>query len=150
MTQKLFATDKTFAPLIVRLLLAIVIFPHGAQKLFGWFNGSGFSDNMHFLTQTVGLPWAIGLCVIIIEFFAPLALIAGFATRISSAAILVVMAGIIITQFKEYFFMNWYGTQPTEGSEFFLLAIGMCLSLMISGAGIYSVDGVISSGRRQG
>ena len=40
----LFKTDEgNRALLIQRLLLALVIFPHGAQKLFGWFGGYGFS-----------------------------------------------------------------------------------------------------------
>jgi putative oxidoreductase len=39
--------------------------------------------------------------------------------------------------------MNWFGTQPKEGMEFFLLAIGMAVSLVYSGAGKLSADGWI-------
>jgi putative oxidoreductase len=52
---------------------------------------------------------------------------------------------VIFTNFSDHFFMNWYGTQPKEGMEFFLLAIGMAVSLMYSGAGKFSVDGWIQN-----
>jgi putative oxidoreductase len=55
------------------------------------------------------------------------------------------MAGVIATTFNQYFFMNWFGTQKTEGFEFFLLAIGMSLSLLISGGGAHSIDALLSS-----
>ncbi|MFN3666855.1 MAG: TQO small subunit DoxD, partial [Sediminibacterium sp.] len=50
---------------------------------------------------------------------------------------------IIVTNFHTYFFRNWFGTQPQEGYEFFLLAIGIALSLVISGGGRFSADAVI-------
>ena len=140
MKKKLFRTSNSYAPLTLRLLLGIVIFAHGAQKLLGWFGGFGFEGNMHYFTIDRGLPWSIGFLVILIEFFGPLALFIGFATRIASLAIMTVMTGILFTTFTDNFFMNWYGTQKTEGFEFFLLAIGMSLSLVISGGGKLSVD----------
>jgi putative oxidoreductase len=54
------------------------------------------------------------------------------------------MSGIIVTTFNEHFFMNWFGTQPEEGYEFFLLAIGMSASLVITGAGSVSIDQLIA------
>ncbi|GAO43979.1 DoxX family protein [Flavihumibacter petaseus] len=133
-------TDASLAPLILRIFLALVIFAHGAQKLPGWFGGFGFEGTMKWFTETAGLPWVIGFAVILIEFFGPLALIAGFAVRFWSLAIAIVMTGVIFTNFTDYFFMNWFGNQAAEGMEFFLLAIGMSLSLIITGAGRFSVD----------
>jgi putative oxidoreductase len=145
MKKRIFHTEAGYALLPIRLLLAIVLFPHGAQKLLGWFNGYGFEGTMKFFTETVGLPWAIGFLVILIEFFGPIALLVGFATRLWSIAILVVMTGIIFTSFPNHFFMNWFGTQETEGFEFFLLAIGMSMSLTIYGAGRLSIDARIAN-----
>ena len=145
MKKIIFQTNSGYALLPVRLLLSIVLFPHGAQKLLGWFNGYGFDGTMSFFTDTVGLPWIIGFLVILIEFFGPISLFVGFATRLWSIAILIVMTGIIFTSFPDHFFMNWYGTQDTEGFEFFLLAIGMSLSLIIYGAGRLSVDAKIAN-----
>ena len=144
MKTLIFSTSNGIAPLVVRLFLGLVLFPHGAQKLLGWFNGFGFAGSMTYFTDTVGLPWIVGFLVILIEFFGPIALVIGVATRLWSISILIVMAGIIITNFTDHFFMNWYGTQKTEGAEFFLLAIGMAGSLIISGAGKYSIDRLLS------
>ena len=143
MKHLLFKTNNATSPLLLRLFLAIVLFPHGAQKLLGWFNGFGFDGTMRYFTGTVGLPWIIGFLVIIIEFVGPLALILGFGVRFWSIAIVVLMAGIILTNFTGYFFMNWFGIQKTEGMEFFLLAIGMALSIAYSGAGRFSVDSML-------
>lgn len=140
MKNLLFKTDRSTSPVLVRLFLAAVIFPHGAQKLLGWFNGYGFEGTMNYFTVTEGLPWLVGFVVIIVEFFGPLALLFGFAVRFWSLANAVVMTGIIITNFNQHFFMNWDGTQKTEGFEFFLLTIGMSVALVISGAGKYSID----------
>ncbi len=49
--KRLLSTDPhNYFALIARLTLAIVLFPHGAQKLFGWFGGYGFTGTMGFLT----------------------------------------------------------------------------------------------------
>ena len=143
MKNLVFGTNNTFSPLALRLLLSIVIFPHGAQKLLGWFGGFGFQASMNYFTESVGLPWVVGFLVIIIEFFGPIFLLLGLATRIWSLGILAVMTGIILTTFNEFFFMNWFGNQGKEGFEFFLLAIGMSLSLIISGAGKFSIDALL-------
>src|SRR5215212_8978645 len=116
----LFQTRKGWAPIFLRIVLAFVIFAHGAQKLLGWFNGYGFDGTMDYFTETVGLHWLVGFFVIIIEFFGPIALVLGFATRFWSLAIAMVMAGVILTHFPDHFFMDWFGTQKTEGMEFFL------------------------------
>lgn len=144
MKKIIFSTASSFAPLPARLLLSLVLFPHGAQKLLGWFGGFGFGGTMNYFTGTVGLPWTAGFLVILLEFFGPLALLLGFATRLFSLALLCVFTGIVLTSHHHYFFMNWFGAQKGEGAEFFLLAIGLCLSLIVSGAGKLSVDRLLA------
>jgi putative oxidoreductase len=145
MKKFLFNTTDSYAPLALRFLLAAVLFPHGAQKLLGWFGGFGFDGTMHYFTDQVGIPSFVGFAVIIIEFFGPIFLLLGFATRLWSLGVIGIMVGVIATTFNQYFFMNWFGTQKTEGFEFFLLAIGMSLSLLISGGGAYSIDVMLGS-----
>ena len=140
MKRILFNTNDSVVPLFLRLFLAFVLFPHGAQKLLGWFGGFGFEGTMQYFTGMRGMPWIVGFVVILIEFFGPIALVLGFAVRFWSLAIAVVMTGIILTTFTEYFFMNWFGEHKTEGMEFFLLTIGMSLALIFSGGGKFSVD----------
>lgn len=144
MKKKIFNTKDSFAPLATRLMLGIVIFPHGAQKLFGWFGGYGFSGTMGFFTDTMGLPWLIAFLVIILESLGALALLAGFATRIVASLYLVLAIGIILTSHIQFgFFMNWFGSQQGEGYEYFLLWVGMAISLILSGGGKYSIDKMI-------
>jgi len=141
MKKLLFATNDSYGPTILRLLLGTVLFAHGAQKLLGWFGGYGFEGTMEFFTGTVGLPWMVGFLVIVIEFFGSLSLLLGFATRLWSIFMIFLFIGIMVTShLSNGFFMNWYGSQKGEGIEYFLLSIGMALSLAVSGAGRFSID----------
>lgn len=147
--KKIFKTNDSSAATILRIMLGLVIFPHGAQKLLGWFGGYGFTGTMKFFTDTVHLPWIIGFLVIITEFFGSLMLIAGLATRFAALAIIINFTGIILTShISNGFFINWFGNQQGEGFEYHLLVIGMALSLLIAGAGRLSFDYVIA-GRKK-
>jgi putative oxidoreductase len=139
--KKIFATNENASATIIRIVLGLILFPHGAQKLLGWFGGYGFNGTMGFLTGPAGLPSIIGFLVIIIEFFGALALLFGFATRLVSIGLIALFTGIVFTgHLDNGFFMNWSGQQKGEGYEFHLLVIGMALSLLISGAGKWSAD----------
>lgn len=132
--------------LIARVCLAVVVFPHGAQKFLGWFGGNGFPRTMDSLTQNAGLPWIIALLVIITEFFAPVFLIAGFLSRIAAFAIGVEFIGVVLkAHIHNGFFMNWY-KQPGkgEGLEYFILLFGLVIITIISGGGSASVDAALS------
>ena len=136
-------TNNELTGLIARLTIALILFPHGAQKLLGWWGGHGFYATMNYFTADVKLPYLIGVLVILIEFACPLSLLAGIGTRISAFLIFAVMAGVIITVQHDYFFMNWFDNQKGEGAEFFLLMIGLCLVSMYEGGGKFSIDNII-------
>jgi len=141
----LFQTNDKFSYWVPRVILGCVIFPHGAQKLFGWFGGFGFTNTMTYFTQTAGLPWIIAFLIIIGESLGSLGLIAGFLTRLSALGLICIMMGAIITvHIPNGFFMNWFGKQAGEGFEYHLLVIGMSIPLLISGGGKYSVDAFIN------
>lgn len=143
MLRKFFGTNNDILPVILRLTLGVVMFPHGAQKLLGWFGGDGFSGTMGYFTGN-GLPAAIAFLVIMAESFGSLGLIFGFLTRFSAFGIALNMLGAIFTvHLKTGFFMNWTGKQSGEGFEFHLLVLGIALALMIRGGGAGSIDGVI-------
>lgn len=151
--ETLFKTDDSWSSLVLRVVLGIVIFAHGAQKLLGWFGGNGFSGTMGFFTNVMHLPWLIAFLVIIGESLGSLALIAGLLTRFTAASYIVIMLGAIATvHWPVGFFMNWFGKQQGEGFEYHLLVIGMSAALLIAGGGKWSIDGVIarwlSGGRR--
>lgn len=141
MMRKIAKTDDSWASIVLRVWLAIVIFPHGAQKLFGWFGGYGFSGTMSFFTDTMGLAWIIGFGVIVLESVGSVVLLAGIAIRLWAVAYTTLALGIIFTSHIQHgFFMNWFGTQSGEGYEYFLLWIGMSSALVISGGGKFSLD----------
>ena len=143
--KTLFATDDGWAGLILRLTLGIVMFPHGAQKLLGWYGGFGFTGTLGFFTGTMHLPWLIAFLVIIGEFFGSLGLLVGFLTRFSAASMGVIMLGAIsLVHWPHGFFMNWGGKQGGEGYEYHLLVLGISLALVMIGAGRWSVDGLIA------
>ncbi|MEP7337917.1 MAG: DoxX family protein [Acidobacteriota bacterium] len=148
MFRKLFATNNDILPLILRLTLGLVMFPHGAQKLLGWFGGGGFSATMQGMTS-MGLPAAIVFLVIMAESLGALGLITGFLTRFSAFGIGMVMLGAIVTvHSKVGFFMNWTGKQAGEGFEYHLLVIGIAIVLIIRGGGALSVDRAIQGDQR--
>lgn len=141
MLNRFISTNESYATTILRIMLGLVIFPHGAQKMLGWFGGYGFSGTMGFFTETAGLPWIIGFLVILIEFFGAIFLITGFAVRLTAIALVADMIGIIFkSHIQNGFFMNWFGNQAGEGYEYHLLVIAMSVVLLISGAGKWSVD----------
>ncbi len=145
MIEKIFNSSDSYAPLAIRLMLGLVVFPHGAQKMFGWFGGYGFEGTMGYFTDTMELPWLIGFLVIILESFGAIALIVGVATRIIAGSYILLGFGIMVTSHIQHgFFMNWFGQPQGEGYEYFLLWIGMAISLTITGGGKYSVDRIIS------
>ena len=147
--KKLMLTDDDVSRFLVRLFLGLVMFPHGAQKLLGWFGGSGYSGTMQFFTTQLGLPAIVVILVIVAEFFGALGLIVGFLSRVAAFGILCVMLGAMFMIHLEVgFFMNWYGSQQGEGYEYHLLAIGMALAVIIGGSGAFSVDRAITRNAR--
>jgi putative oxidoreductase len=143
--ERFLSTDETNSALLVqRVLLGIVFFPHGAQKLLGWFGGFGFSDTMGFFTTQAGLPWIIAFLVIMGESFGSLMLVAGLLTRLAALGISAVMLGAIFTVHLQHgFFMNWAGNQKGEGLEYHLLALGLSIPIVIWGGGRYALDSVV-------
>lgn len=143
MFRNMFISSENYGAFLIRLTLGIVLFPHGAQKLLGWFGGPGFSGALDHLTADFGLPGVIAFLVVIIEFFVPLFLLAGLLTRVSAGLICVLFTGIVFTaHLGDGFFMNWFGQLPPgrEGFEYHLLVLGMAGALMVSGGGKFAAD----------
>jgi putative oxidoreductase len=146
--KKIIATNpNNYAALIARIAIAITIFPHGAQKLLGWFGGYGFAGTMQFFTGTVGMPWIIGLLFILIEFFAPILLLFGLGTRIAAFALIGGFLGVVFSSIiHNGFFMNWsMEAGKGEGLEYFILLFGLAFVSLIAGGGKASVDSFLTS-----
>ena len=134
---------QNWVPLVARLAVFLTIFPHGAQKLLGWFGGAGFSASMDFLSNGAGLPSFIAFLVIIFESIAPLFLLLGLFTRISAAAVLINFLGVVFTvTIHSGYFMNWSSEAGKgEGLEYFILLFALLIILLIRGGGKASLDG---------
>jgi len=145
MIKKLLETNDDIAGLVLRVLLGVVMLPHGAQKLLGWFGGYGFSGTMGFFTDKMGIPAVFAFLVIITEFFGSLALITGALTRLAAFGVgCVMLVGALMVHLPHGFFMNWAGKQQGEGFEFHILAMAIAVALMIKGGGRWSVDGLLT------
>ena len=145
MIKKLFKTENDTAIFILRLLLGIVFFPHGMQKLLGWFGGPGFSGMMDVFTAKMGIPAVFAFLAIMAEGLGSLGLISGLLTRIAAFGIAVNMVvAVFMVHLPNGFFMNWFGNQKGEGFEYHILAVAIAIALMIKGGGRWSLDRVIS------
>ncbi len=145
MLKRFFDTKDDTSLLMARLALGIVIFPHGAQKLLGWFGGGGFSGTVGFFTEQLGLPWIVAVLIVLGESFGAASLVLGFMSRFCTFGIACIMlGGVFMVHLQNGFFMNWQGNQKGEGFEYHLLALGLAFAVMIGGGGKWSVDRAIS------
>jgi putative oxidoreductase len=146
MIRKLIATDNDAATAILRLVLGVIFFAHGAQKMLGWFGGYGFTGTMGFFTGVMHIPAPFAFLAIAAEFFGGLGLIFGLLTRVASFGIfcnMVLAVAMVHHQFG--LFMNWTGAQKGEGYEYHFLVLAITAFLMIRGAGAASVDRMLFS-----
>jgi putative oxidoreductase len=147
MLRNFLKTNNDVALTVLRLVLGIVFFAHGAQKVFGWFGGYGFSPTLQFMAG-LGIPKAMAAFAIAAEFGGSILLILGALTRLGALGIIGVMLGAMATvHLKVGFFMNWNGNQKGEGFEYHLLALAIALALLIRGGGAYSVDVALTQTR---
>ena len=141
MIRKLVDTDNDIATTVLRLVLGVIFFAHGAQKALGWFGGYGFTGTMGFFTGAMRIPALFAFLAIVAEFFGGLGLIFGLLTRVASFGILANMVVAVTMVHRHFgFFMNWTGAQKGEGYEYHFLVLAITAFLMIHGAGAASVD----------
>jgi putative oxidoreductase len=142
--QRFFATQPDSAGLILRFALAATMFPHGAQKVLGWFGGYGFQGTLTGFTS-FGMPTLLALLVMAAEFLGPIALVAGFFTRWSAFGIGLTMTGAaLMGHLPNGFFMNWMGTQKGEGIEYFIPVVAIAVVLILKGGGRWAVDSLLA------
>jgi putative oxidoreductase len=146
MLRKLLATPNDPTLTLARIILAIIFFAHGSQKMFGFFGGRGVSGTIAIFEQTMGIPAPLTILAMIAEVFGAAGLFLGLFSRIAALGLLVVM---LVAPFANHlypnFFMNWTGRQMGEGYEYHLLAIALIVTILVRGAGALSLDRTISS-----
>jgi len=129
-----------WAPLPLRLALGVIFIAHGSQLLFGAFGGPGLSGSAAFLGKMGFRPpmlWAV--LVAVTQFFGGLGVLVGLLTKLASVGIAIVMIVAIATvHWQHGFFLQ------NQGFEYNLALIGMCLALILSGAGKLSIEALIA------
>ncbi|MGC1453584.1 MAG: DoxX family protein [Nitrospirota bacterium] len=155
MLKRLFQTNDDVALLVLRVLLGIVFFPHGMQKLTTMFGGYGFAGTMGFFTGKMGIPVVFAFLAIMAEGVGWLGLITGLLTRVAAFGITVNMiVAVYMIHWHNGFFMNWFGAMTSEGKpvgegfEYHLLVIAIGIALMIRGGGKWSIDKAIADGMK--
>lgn len=144
--KKIICTCNDYGSLVIRVALGMVMFPHGAQKVLGWWGGYGFEGTMNHFTQNMGIPWIFAFLAIAAEFAGAIGLVVGCFTRIAAFGIgMTMVVAAWMVHIPNGFFMNWFGQQAGEGFEYHILAAAMALYLVIKGGGAYSIDRKLSS-----
>ena len=137
----LLSTDSDWTLFIIRIILGVVFFAHGSQKLLGWFGGHGLKETMHSMHEYLGLPIPLAFLAVAAEFFGGLGLIVGLLSRVAAVGIAVVMlAAIVIVHGRYGLFLNWFGDRKGHGYEYHLLAIALAAAIVVKGSGAVSLD----------
>jgi putative oxidoreductase len=149
MLHHLIKTSNQPAPVLARVTLGLVLLPHGAQHVLGWFGGYGFEGTLGWMTATLGFPAPLAVVALVTEITAPFFLILGLGARIAALGVIGLMMGALSTHFGNGFFMNWFGTLPAgkEGFEYHLIALALAGTVVLQGSGAWSLDQLLLSKR---
>ncbi|HET7424918.1 MAG TPA: DoxX family protein [Gemmatimonadales bacterium] len=147
--SRLFRTTPTPLPTLARVAVGLILFPHGAQHVLGWFGGYGFHGTLGWMTGTLGFPAVLAVLALVTEITAPVALILGLGGRIAAIGVIGLMLGAISTHVANGFFMNWFGALPagSEGFEYHLLVIALAGVVVLGGSGAWSLDQLLGRER---
>jgi putative oxidoreductase len=139
--ETLLWTYASWSTFVIRVVLGVIFFAHGAQKVLGWFGGYGLKGTTQFLSS-LGIPLPIAYLVCLFEFFGGIGLIVGLFTRPAALAIAVVMIGAIVkVHWQHGFFLNWSMTPGKgHGYEANLALLAMAVACLLAGGGAWSLD----------
>ncbi|KFI18667.1 DoxX family protein [Nitrosococcus oceani] len=121
---------------LVRVTTGLLLMPHGAQKLFGWFGGHGLTATGQYFASNLGMEpgFLFALLAGLIEFFGGLALVLGLLTRPAALIIAIFMAVIIPVHLPNGFFWS------NGGFEYPLMWGLLALAIFFRGGERYSLD----------
>ncbi len=143
MLRRLVQTGSSWAPVPLRLALGIAFIGHGAQKVFGSFNGPGWAKWTS-LSQAAPFPfmrptWLWLGAAAISELVGGILILLGLLTRVAAFFLICVMLTAISTQWPAFF--------APAGMELAISMLAMSLALLVAGGGQVSVDRMISRRR---
>src|SRR4029077_516753 len=137
-------TDGDWVTTIVRIVLGVIFFAHGAQMALGWFGGPGLQSTVRTFRENLRIPAPLALLSVAAEFLGGLGLIVGLLSRIAAFGIAIVMSVALLVVHRKFgFFMNWFGEKQGHGIEYHVLVLALALTVIIKGAGAFSLDQVL-------
>src|SRR5438128_10019165 len=139
MIESLTGTHAEWIVGIASIVLGIIFFGHGAQKMLGWYGGPCLASSMRTFTEHLHLPSTLAFLVIAGELFSGIGLIVGLFTRIAALVIALTMVGAIATvHFRFGLLLNWLGSEEGHGIEYHLLSITLAFVVTVKCAGARS------------
>jgi putative oxidoreductase len=131
----IYSAFDPFALPLLRVVMGLVLVPHGCQKLFGWFGGMGFEKFTTAFDKMGWYPAAFWVAVVALtETLGGLMLAFGFLTRFAAAAIVIFMLNAMwATSAKGFFWAQ-------GGMEYALIIFMVALVFLVKGGGRYSID----------
>ena len=137
------SNDKVLA--LMRLILGLIFFGHGAQMALGWWSGLGWHGTIDIFSSHLHIPAFFGACAILAEFLGALMLLAGSLSRIAALFIAIVMMVAIL---KVHFHNGLLGGPGGEGYEYPLALLALCILIIFKGGGAMSIDRAIAKDSR--
>jgi putative oxidoreductase len=141
MKSNLFSTGPDWTLAFIRIVLGVVFFAHGAQKVLGWFGGAGLKETLRTMHEFLHLPIPLAFLAVMAEFLGGVGLIVGLLSRVAAFGIcLTMLSAIAMVHGRNGLFMNWLGDRKGHGFEYHLLAIALAIAIVVRGAGAASLD----------
>ena len=130
---------RPYGPAALRLCLGAVFVAHGAQKLFGVWDGQGLAATATGLTKLGLTPaYPLAILVAVTQLAGGGLLIFGGLTRWAALALAI---GTGVAVWKVHYLNGFFLNGPHgPGVEYSLVLIGGLLCLMLTGPGALSVD----------
>src|ERR1700694_548637 len=141
----LLTTDGDWVTTIIRIVLGIVFFAHGAQMTLGWFGGTGLQTTVRIFREQLQIPAPLAVLAVAAEFLGGLGLIVGLLSRVAALGIAMVMCVALFAVHRKFgFFMNWYGDKKGHGIEYHILVLALAMLVIFKGGGALSLDQALS------
>jgi putative oxidoreductase len=130
------ALSLSLALLILRVVGGLTLAAHGAQKLFGWFDGPGFTKLAQgFEKQGFKPAWLWVFLVILGEFGGGLSVAFGFLTPLGAAGM---FSAMFMAIFKSHWKNGFWNSK--RGLEFPLMLLTIGVAIGLAGPGSYALD----------
>jgi putative oxidoreductase len=135
-------TMRDLGLFLVRLMPAVVMIYHGAQKLFGWFGGSGMTGENGFIAGVTAmnfpLPTVAAWSAACTEFVGGIFLLLGILPRLAS--ILLALTMFIAAIYVKLIFADAGFDSRNSGAEYPMVLAFVFLGLVFTGAGRWTLQ----------